>query len=54
MLWMVLIGFMAWTAVSCAIAPLVATVPRRCDVLDRARSIEVMQAMAQHPASRAA
>jgi hypothetical protein len=51
---LVLIGLLVWVAVSCAVSPLVGLALRSTDLLERARSVEVLQARAQHPASRAA
>jgi hypothetical protein len=50
----VLIGLLVWVAVSCAVSPLVGKGLRRADLVERARSVEVLQARAQHPASHAA
>jgi hypothetical protein len=51
---LIVVGLLAWFAVSFALAPLVGMALRRCDVLDRANSVAVLRAKAQHPAHHAA
>ena len=51
---LLLIGLLVWVAVSFALAPLLGLALRRAELLERARSVEVLQARAQHPASHAA
>jgi hypothetical protein len=51
---MIVIGLLAWVAASLVVAPLFGLALRRTDVLERAFSVEALQARAQHPASRAA
>jgi hypothetical protein len=50
----ILTGLLVWVAVSCVVSPLVGRAMRRADLVERARSVEVLQARAQHPASHAA
>jgi hypothetical protein len=53
LLWIV-VGLVAWVVASVVLAPIVGLALRRSDALERARSVEVLQARAQHPANRAA
>jgi hypothetical protein len=50
----IVVGLLGWFVVSFALAPLVGLALRRCEVLERTRSVAVLQAKAQHPANRAA
>jgi hypothetical protein len=52
MLWLVIVG--TWCVASIIATPLMGLALRRCDVLARARSVEALLAMAEHPASHAA
>ncbi len=52
MLLLVLIGVLAWLGVSIVVAPVVGMALRRLDTLERARSVAVLHARAEHPASR--
>jgi hypothetical protein len=50
----IVVGLLGWVVVSFAVAPFVGMALRRCEVLERANSVAVLQAKAQHPASHAA
>jgi hypothetical protein len=50
----VVIGLVGWFAISFTLAPLVGLALRRCEVLERADYVRMLQARAQHPANRAA
>ena len=54
MLLFIVVGLLGWCAISFALAPVVGMALRRCEVLDRANSVAVLRARAQHPANRAA
>ncbi|MBV8981749.1 MAG: hypothetical protein JO086_12675 [Acidimicrobiia bacterium] len=49
MLLLIAIGLLGWFVVSCAVAPLVGGAFRRCDVLERHRTVEMLRSRAQHP-----
>jgi hypothetical protein len=51
---LIVIGLLAWVAASFVLAPILGFALRRTDVLERAFSVEALQARAQHPANRAA
>jgi hypothetical protein len=50
----IVVGLLGWFAVSFAMAPFVGLALRRCEALERANSVAVLQARAQHPAHHAA
>ena len=54
MLVLIVVGLLGWFVVSFALAPFVGMALRRCEALERANSVAVLQAKAQHPAHRAA
>jgi hypothetical protein len=51
---LIAIGLLGWFVVSCAVAPLVGGALRRCDVLERRHTVEMIRSRAQHPATHAA
>jgi hypothetical protein len=51
---MIIVGLLLWVAFSFVFAPVVGLAVRGADVMEKARSVEALQARAQHPASRAA
>ena len=50
----IVIGLVGWFVISFALAPLVGLTLRRCEVLERADYVRILQARRQHPANRAA
>ena len=50
----VALAMLIWVIVSFGVAPVIGVALRRCDVAEHLNSVEVLRAMAQHPATRAA
>jgi hypothetical protein len=50
----VAVVLLCWIGVSFALAPLIAVALRRCDTLEKAQTLAVLRAKAQHPARHAA
>jgi hypothetical protein len=51
---LVAVVLLCWIGVSFALTPLIAVALRRCDTLEKAQTVAVLRAKAQHPARHAA